>query len=306
VLHRKTDLRPLATWRFPVVLKPTAMMGSRGVVRVESFADLARCWHLPFDADEDMRIGDELWSMAELFGIPRAALAEECISGPEFSAEGVVVDGAYHLVGVTAKASGDAPYFDETGHVFPAASLPAPEPEIRAVLEAAHRALGMRTGVTHTEFRVDDEGICLMELNARLPGGHITELVELVTGIGLVEAAARAACGALSPAELAAPRAPGPQPPGQQPPGAPACAAAVHLTAPRHCLGARFAGVVSPELQPARLVATHLHVQPGDLIQAPRLSGETRLATVILTADDHASLARGVAQVRADSEILCG
>ena len=36
-----------------------------------------------------------------------------------------------------------------------------------------------------------------MELNARIPGGHITELVELVTGIDLVEAAARVACGAL-------------------------------------------------------------------------------------------------------------
>ena len=294
VLHRKADLRPLATWRFPVVLKPTAMMGSRGVVKVESFADLARCWHLPFDADEDMRIGDELWSMAELFDIPRAALAEEYISGPEFSAEGVVVDGAYHLVGVTAKASGDVPYFDETGHVFPAASLPAPEPEIRAVLEAAHRALGMRTGVTHTEFRVDDEGMCLMELNARLPGGHITELVQLVTGTDLVEAAARAACGALPADELARPPAA----------GSPACAAAVHLAAPPHCLGARFAGAVLPELESARLVATHLHVQLGELIQAPRLSGATRLGTVILTADDHAALARGIAQVRADTRIL--
>jgi ATP-grasp domain len=320
VLHRKTDLRPLATWRFPVVLKPTAMMGSRGVVKVESFADLARRWHLPFDADEDMRIGDELWSMAELFDIPRAALAEEYIAGPEFSAEGVVVDGAYHLVGLTAKASGDAPYFDETGHVFPAPSLPAPAPRIRAVLETAHRALGMRNGVTHTEFRVDDEGICLMELNARLPGGHITELAELVTGIDLVEAAARAACGALSPGELAVPQAPGqrtpgpqapgpqapgPQAPGQRAPSPAACAAAVHLTAPRPCLGARFAGAVLPELESARLVATHLHVQAGDLIQAPRLSGETRLGTVILAADDHAALARGIARVRADSEILC-
>jgi ATP-grasp domain len=258
-----------------------------------------------------MRIGDELWSMAELFDIPRAALAEEYVAGPEFSAEGVVVDGAYHLVGITAKASGDAPYFDETGHVFPAASVPAPAPTIRAVLEAAHRALGMRNGVTHTEFRVDDEGICLMELNARLPGGHITELAQLVTGIDLVEAAARAACGTLSPDELASPQAaspPGASQPAAGPPaaGPPACAAAVHLTAPPHCLGARFAGVVLPELESARLVATHLHVQEGDLIQAPRLSGETRLATVILTADDHAALARGIAQVRADSEILRG
>ena len=316
VLHRKTDLRPLATWRFPVVLKPTAMMGSRGVIKVDSFADLARCWHLPFDADEDMRIGDELWSMAELFDIPQTALAEECIGGPEFSAEGVVVQGVYYLVGITGKSSGEAPYFDEIGHRFPAASLPVlAEQAIGAVLAAAHRALGLRNGVTHTEFRVDDDGVCLMELNARIPGGHIPELVELVTGVDLVAAAAQVACGTLSVDELA-------QPPAAaarvacgtlsvdelaQPPAAAvraACAAAVHLTAPAHCLGTRFRAVSVPDPRPARLHATHLHIQPGDLIQAPRLSGETRLGSAILVADDQASLTSGIATVRAGTEII--
>lgn len=311
VLHRKTDLRPLATWRFPVVLKPAAMMGSRGVVKVDSFADLGRCWHLPFDADEDMRIGDELWSMAELFDIPPAALAEEFIDGPEFSAEGIVVEGAYHLVGITAKTSGGAPYFDEIGHAFPAASLPAhAERPLGPVLEAAHRALGLRNAVTHTEFRVDHEGICLIELSARLPGGHITELVELVTGIDLVAAAARVACGALSveelPArelrarELAAGELPG-QPAGHTAP----CAAVVHLTAPRHCLGARLSAVLVPDPAPARLRATHLHAAAGDLIQAPRLSGATRLGSAVLTADDPAALASGIARVRAETAITC-
>jgi len=296
VLHRKTDLRSLATWRFPVVLKPTAMMGSRGVIKVDSFADLAHCWHLPFDADEDMRIGDELWSMTELFDIPRAALAEEYVAGPEFSAEGVVVDGAYQLVGITGKSSGSAPYFDEIGHVFPAADLPAlAEQRIRAVLEAAHRALGLRNGVTHTEFRVDEESVCLMELNARIPGGHIPELVELVTGIDLVGVAAQVACGALSVNELTGPAATRTS----------ACAAAVHLTAPAHCLGARFRTAIVPEPRPARLLATHLHFRQGDLIQAPRLSGETRLGSAVLVADGPAALASGIARVRTETEITC-
>ena len=296
VLHRKTDLRALATWRFPVVLKPTAMMGSRGVIKVDSFADLARCWHVPFDADEDMRIGDELWSMAELFDIPPAALAEEYIAGPEFSAEGVVADGVYRLVGITGKSSGGAPYFDEIGHVFPAADLPAPaEQRIGAVLTAAHQSLGLSNSVTHTEFRVDDEGICLMELNARIPGGHIPELVKLVTGIDLVEAAARVACGALSVDKLTRPSA-----------ARASCAAAVHLTAPAHCWGTRFAAAIVPEPRPARLVATHLHVQVGDLVQAPRLTGETRLGSAVLAADDPVALARGIAGVRAESSIICG
>lgn len=123
--------------------------------------------------------------------------------------------------------------------MFPAADLPVPaQQRVQAVLETAHRALGLRNGITHTEFRVGDAGVCLMELNARIPGGHITDLVELVTGIDLVEAAARTACGALSGAELSAADLAGPRAVGP-----PAYAAAVHRSAPGHCLGARFAAV---------------------------------------------------------------
>jgi hypothetical protein len=134
-----------------------------------------------------------------------------------------------------------------------------------------------------------------MELNARIPGGHIAELVELVTGIDLVEAAAQAACGTLPAGGLTGP----------PPAGTSACAAAVHLTAPRRCWGSRFRTAVVPEPGPARLIATHLHVAAGDLIEAPRLSGETRLGSVVLAADDPAALAQGIARTRAESEIVC-
>ena len=134
-----------------------------------------------------------------------------------------------------------------------------------------------------------------MELNARIPGGHITELVELVTGIDLVEAAAQAACGTLPAGDLAGPPAAGTS----------ACAAAVHLTAPRRCWGSRFRTATVPDPRPARLLATHLHVAAGDLIQVPRLSGETRLGSAILAADDPAALVQGIARVRAESEITC-
>lgn len=296
VLHRKTDLRALATWQFPVILKPASMMGSRGVVKVDNYDDLPHWGHVPFDADQDMRIGDELWSMAELFDIPQVALAEEYIGGPEYSAEGVVDNGSYHPVGITKKSSTGAPFFDETGHVFPAPDVPAgAEPQIRAVLHAAHRALGMRNGVTHTEFRLDGAGVCLMELNARIPGGHITELVEAVTGIDLVSVAVRVACGALSPGDLT----------GAPPHRAPAWAAAVHLTAPRQCWGTCFGAVVVPDPHPARLLATHVYAQAGDRIPAPHSCGAVRLACAILIADNPVALAQGIAEVRMGSQITC-
>jgi hypothetical protein len=59
-----------------------------------------------------------------------------------------------------------------------------------------------------------------------------------------------------------------------------------------------------PDPRPARLHATYLHIQPGDLIQAPRLSGETRLGSAILVAADQASLTSGIAMVRAGTEII--
>jgi biotin carboxylase len=87
--------------------------------------------------------------MAELFDIPEVALAEEYVGGQEFSAEGIVVDGEYHLTRVTQKFTTSEPHFDEIGHLFPAANLPSGAmPEICAVLAIAHRALGMRNGVT--------------------------------------------------------------------------------------------------------------------------------------------------------------
>jgi biotin carboxylase len=296
VLHSKTDLRALATWTFPVILKPASMMGSHGVVKVDSYDDLSDWWHVPFDADQDMRIGGGLWSMTELFNIPQVVLAEEYVAGPEFSAEGVVENGAYHLVGNTRKTSAGAPYFDEIGHVFPAPDVPAgAEPQIRAVLHAAHKALGMRNGVTHTEFRLDGAGVCLMELNARIPGGHITELVEAVTGIDLVSVAVQVACGRLSCTDLtSAPLH-----------GAPTCAAAVHLTAPRPIWGACFGAAIVPDPHPARLLATHVYAQAGDRVPAPHSCGEVRLACAILAADNPAALAQGIARVRMDSHIIC-
>jgi hypothetical protein len=64
--------------------------------------------------------------------------------------------------------------------------------------------------------------------------------------------AVRVACGALPPAALT----------GAPPRDAPACAAAVHLTAPRQCWGACFRAAAVPDPHPARLLATHVYAKP--------------------------------------------
>jgi biotin carboxylase len=50
----------------------------------------------------------------------------------------------------------------------------------------ALRALGMTFGAAHVEMRVTEAGPVLIEVNARLAGDRIPDLVELATGIPLV------------------------------------------------------------------------------------------------------------------------
>jgi biotin carboxylase len=288
LLRRPEDFRQLATWRFPLVLKPVAMMGSRGVVRVDDYAELPRLAHVPFSADEDMRIEGELWSMAELFDIPRLALAEEYVSGPEYSAEGEVAGGAYRLFGIAKKISGPPPYFDEVAHVFPAPDLDQGDvARVREVVAAAHRALGLRNAMTHTEFRLAAAGVVIMEVNARLAGGHIPDLVEAVTGCDLVERAVARACGVDEPALQTA--------------VAGRSAAAVFLLAAPDSWGTEYQGSALPELKNVHVEHVYEYFSAGAVLPTPRSAGTVRVGCAILTGDHGPDLLAAAADIHSAS-----
>ncbi|GAB1516592.1 pyridoxal-phosphate dependent enzyme [Actinophytocola sp. KF-1] len=113
-------------------------------------------------------------------------LVEEYLDGPEFSVETVVVDGAVVWSGVTAKSVTAGPWFVETGHLYPAPLPAATRRELVAVAEAALRAVRWHAGPAHTELRLTADGPKVVEINARLAGGMIPELVRLASGVDLV------------------------------------------------------------------------------------------------------------------------
>lgn len=119
------------------------------------------------------------------------ALVESYLDGPEVSVEVMTVDGRAHVVGVTAKEVTPGPFFVETGHVFPAAGGgDAAEVAVRAL-----EATGVRVGASHVEVKLTPAGPAVVEINARLAGGMIPELVSLATGIELLEQQLRAYAG---------------------------------------------------------------------------------------------------------------
>ncbi len=130
-------------------------------------------------------------------GLPtaRAVLVEEYVDAPEYSVEMFSWDGATECVGITAKSVTGAPYFVEHRHVFPA-DLPAPAAqEIVETVRAALDAVGVRLGATHTEVKLTADGARIVEINPRLAGGMIPELVRRATGVRLLEQQLRVAVG---------------------------------------------------------------------------------------------------------------
>jgi argininosuccinate lyase len=190
VTERAAAVAVAAQLGYPVVVKPVTGSGSF-MVRL-------------------CRDGSEVGAAAgEILGrevnergmpLPRELLVEQYIQGEEYSVEALGCD---LIVGVTAKQLGPPPAFVEHGHLFPA-PLPAGQLDaLREVTCSALQALGLTWGPSHTELRMGPQGPCLIEVNPRLAGGFIPELIRHTWGVDLVEQSVRFSAG--WPLDLRAP-----------------------------------------------------------------------------------------------------
>jgi argininosuccinate lyase len=166
---------------YPVVLKPCSGSGSVGVRlcadEAEATAHAAKLLH----ATENERG----------LGGPAEILVEEYMTDPEYSVEVF----AGRAVATVDKHAGPLPWFVETGHDTPA-RLPADRERLLA--NAGHdavAALGLGWGAAHVELRLGAAGARIVEVNPRLAGGMIPDLVHRAYGVDLVDAQIRAAAG---------------------------------------------------------------------------------------------------------------
>lgn len=118
--------------------------------------------------------------------------------GAEFSIEFLSFEGHHFPVGITQKWTG--PNFMESGHLFPAESLPAHlKPVVEQAMICLMQRLKVRYAVSHWEFIVtQDERIALVEGHLRPAGGRIMELVEHSTGRSPTAALGMAMAGSTS------------------------------------------------------------------------------------------------------------
>ena len=160
----------------PVVVKAPDRQGQKGLTLVREPAGLPEAIELARSAARN--------------GL---ALVEELVDGPEVTVVGFSVDGAFHALAVTDRVVADPPAFGVAlAHVWP--SLSDGE-AVSVTAAAAVRALGIENGPSYTPLRIGPDGPQVIEVAARLGGGHDAELVEAATGVPLNDLALEAALG---------------------------------------------------------------------------------------------------------------
>ena len=159
----------------PAVVKAPDRQGQKGLTLVRSEEELPGAIAA---AIEESRSG--------------VALVEEVVDGPEVTVNAFSLRGEYHPLTVTDRLTAEPPAFGVAlAHVWPSeAGGKAAE-----VAESAVRALGIEDGPTYTQLRVGPEGPQVIEVAARLGGGHDAELVKLALGVDLNGLALQAALG---------------------------------------------------------------------------------------------------------------
>jgi hypothetical protein len=105
-------------------------------------------------------------------GAEHQFLVERYIAGPEFALEGLVVNGALHVLALFDKPDPlEGPFFEETIYVTPSRLDVAAQESLTDCAERAVAALGLVRGPVHIELRYNNEGPWLIEMAARPIGG---------------------------------------------------------------------------------------------------------------------------------------
>jgi biotin carboxylase len=177
----------------PCVVKPVLLSASRGVIRADDAAAIAKA----------MARVAAIVELPELFKVHdpdrRTILVEQFVPGAEVALEGVLTRGRLQTLALFDKPDPlDGPYFEETIYVTPSRLAAATQERIRAVTEAAARAMGLETGPIHAELRVRDaanEDPIVIEVAARSIGGLCARALRFAGGMSLEELVVRHAVG---------------------------------------------------------------------------------------------------------------
>jgi biotin carboxylase len=168
---------------FPLVIKPTDNMGSRGCRRVDSIEEF-----------------HEAAKEAIHFSRCGRAIAETFMDGPEYSVDAVVYHGEITICGLADRHIFFPPYFIEMGHTMPAVIETEARQSLLETFCSGIRALGLAgeesIGAAKGDLKLTANGPMIGEIAARLSGGYMSGWTyPYSSGVEPIRAAVLAAMG---------------------------------------------------------------------------------------------------------------
>jgi len=161
--------------RFPCVVKPVALSGSRGVMRANDARELAAA----LERLRTLMQSPEV--RAERNEAHDTVLVEGFIPGHEYAIDGLMHHGTLHALAIFDKPDPlDGPFFEETIYVTPPAADEAEQRAIAGTVARAAAAIGLRHGPIHAECRVNADGVFILEVAPRPIGGLCARALRFV------------------------------------------------------------------------------------------------------------------------------
>ena len=166
LIHNSEEAQDLY---FPLICKPRDNSGSRGVKLCRDLTELDSCIK-------------EALEVSKLDTV----LVEEFIEGREFSIESLHYDGKSEVIQFTEKKTTEFPYNVELGHQQPANLTDDQRNQISDIISKIASCMHFENCPSHTELKINERGIFVIETSPRLGGDYITStLTPLSTGINL-------------------------------------------------------------------------------------------------------------------------
>jgi biotin carboxylase len=164
---------------YPAIVKPRRGGGGRGVTVVHSNADLEPA----------------LQCARRAYGPgPHGVLVQELIAGRSVGVEAFFFQNELACAFVLDDQF-ESGYVSPAGHSLPSTLTAAQEQSVVAAVAALGRTLGLSAGPANFDLRLVDGETILLEVNPRLGGNSISDLIRHAYGVDLPEATVYAALG---------------------------------------------------------------------------------------------------------------
>ncbi len=180
-VNENTDIDELARkLAYPVMVKPCDGSGSRGASRVDKPEHLKAACNYAMNGS-----------------ITHRAEIETFISGQEYGAESLVVNGEIHVLGIMKKWMTNPPYYAELGHAMPSCLPSVVEEKAKICVKKAISALGVNSGSVNMDMLITADGkVYIVDIGARMGGNMIGPcVIPYGTGIDYMAAMIQNAVG---------------------------------------------------------------------------------------------------------------